>query len=153
MMKQSRHIKKSVRKKGVICEYRDYRELKEKFYGHLQLLVNRLKDNRQKIVPASRLIGTPGESLAIIEGSTSVVGEKVKILLNEIIQDPNGQIYVSKFVREQVKIETNGGKYFGFEDALAHLEHNRWLKRSDSDGRIFSLTDLGHQEVARLKNT
>jgi hypothetical protein len=143
--------KEECKRKGVICEYRDCRELKEKFYGHLQLLVNRLKDKRQKILPESRLIGIPGESLAIIEGSTSVVGEKVKILLNEITQDPRGQICVTKFVGEQVKIETNGGKYFGFEDALVHLEQNRWLERSDSDGRIFSLTDLGHQEAAKLK--
>ncbi len=144
--------KEECKKKGVICEYKDCRVLREKFYGHLQLLVNRLKDKRQKIVPESRLIGTPGESLAIIEGSNSVIGEKVKILLNEITQDPKGQICVSKLAGEQVKIETNGGKYFGFEDALTQLEQNRWLKRSDSDDRIFSLTDLGYQEVARKKN-
>lgn len=145
--------KEECKKKGVICEYKDCRELKEKFYGHLQLLVNRLKDKRQKIAPESRLIGTPGESLAIIEGSTSVVGEKVKILLNEITQDPKGQIYISKLVGEQVKIETNGGKYFGFEEVLARLERSHWIKRSDSDGRIFSLTDLGYQEAAKLKST
>lgn len=147
-----KNYKEECKRKGVICEYGDCRELKEKFYGHLQLLINRLKNKRQKIVPESRIIGTPGESLAIIEGSASVVGEKVKILLNEIIQDPKGQLCVTKLVGEQVKIETNGGKYVGFEDALAHLEQNRWLKRSDSDGRIFSLTDLGQQEIAKLKN-
>jgi hypothetical protein len=145
--------KEECKKKGVICEYSDCRELKEKFYGHLQLLVNRFKDKGQKPIPESRIIGIPGASLAVIEGSVSVVNEKVKILLNEILQDPKGQICMSKFIGEQVKVETNGGKYFGFEDVLRHLEQSQWIKKSDSDERIFLLTDLGHQEAAKLRSS
>lgn len=143
--------KEACKKKGCICEYSDCRELKEKFYGHLQLLANILKAKGQKLIPESRIIGIPGASLAVIEGSVSVVNEKTKILLAEILQDPKGQICVLKLVGEQVKIETNGGKFFGFEDVLKHLERSQWIKRLDSDDRIFSLTDLGHQEAAKLK--
>ena len=145
--------KEECKKKGVICEYSDCRELREKFYGHLQLLANRFKNKGQKPIPESRIISIPGASLAVIEGSVSVVSEKVKILLNEILQDPKGQICVSKFIGEQVKVETNGGKYFGFEDVLGHLEQSQWIKKSDSDDRIFSLTDLGFREAAKLKSS
>jgi len=143
--------KKECIKNGLIQEYGSCRELKEGFYGHLQLVVNILKDKERKRVPETRIVGAPGASLAVIEGSVSVVNEKIKILLNEILQDPKGQICISKFIGEQVKVETNGGKYFGFEDVLKYLEQSQWIKTSDSDGRVFSLTDLGHQEAAKLK--
>ena len=152
--KQDRTVqayKKECMKNGLIHEYVNCRELKENFYGHLQLIVNRLKDKERRKIPETRIAGAPGASLAVIEGSVSVVNEKVKILLNEILQDPKGQICVSKFIGEQVKVETNGGKYFGFEDILRHLEQSQWIKKSDSDERVFLLTDLGHQEAAKLK--
>lgn len=145
--------KKECMKNGLIYEYADCRELKENFYGHLQLVVNRLKDKEgRKAAPENPIIGAPGASLAVIEGSASVVNEKIKILLNEVLQDSKGQICVSKFVGEQIKVETNGGKYFGLEDVLKHLEQSQWIKKSDSDGRIFTLTDLGYQEAVKLKS-
>lgn len=143
--------KKECMKNGLIHEYINCRDLKENFYGHLQLVVNRLKDKERRTIPETRIAGAPGASLAVIEGSVSVVNEKIKVLLSEILQDSKGQICVSKFIGEQVKVETNGGKYFGFEDALKHLEQIEWIKKSDSDGRIFLLTDLGHQKAAKLK--
>lgn len=145
--------KKECMQNGLIHEYGNCRELRENFYGHLQLVVNILKDKERRRGPEIRVTGAPGASLAVIEGSVSVVNEKIKILLNEILQDPKGQICVSKFIGEQVKVETNGGKYLGFEDALKYLEQSQWIKTSDSDGRVFSLTDLGHQEAAKLKIT
>lgn len=68
-----------------------------------------------------------------------------------MMQDPKGQIYVSKFLGQQVRIETNNGKYFGFEETLIKLERNLWIRKADNEGRIFSLTDLGYQEAAKLK--
>lgn len=144
--------KKECMKNGLIHEYLNCRELKENFYGHLQLVVNRLKDKDKRRTPETIIAGAPGASLAIIEGSVSVVNEKIRILLTEVLQDPSGQICVSKFIGEQVKVETNGGKYFGFEDAINLLEVSQWIKKSDSDGRIFSLTDLGHQKAVKLKD-
>jgi len=144
--------KKECTKNGLIHEYVNCRELKENFYGHLQLVVNRLKDREKRKDPVPRIAGAPGASLAVIEGSVSVVNEKIKILLTEVLQDPKGQICVSKFIGEQVKVETNGGKYFGFEDALDHLAQSQWIRISDSDGRVFSLTDLGYQEAAKLRD-
>jgi len=136
---------------GLIHEYENCRELKENFYGHLQLVVNRLKDKERRKTPESRIASAPGASLAVIEGSVSDVNKMIKTLLAEILQDPKGQICVSKFIGEQVKIETNGFKHFGFDDALKQLEQSRWIKKSDSDENIFSLTDLGHQEAVKLK--
>ena len=145
--------KKECMKNGLIHEYLNCRELKENFYGHLQLVINRLKDKEKRKTPEHSIAGAPGASLAVIEGSASVVNEKIRILLTEVLLDPRGQICVSKFVGEQFKVETNGGKYFGFEDAIRHLEESQWIKKSDTDGRIFSLTDLGHQEAAKLKGS
>lgn len=145
--------KKECMKNGLIHEYLNCGELKENFYGHLQLVVNRLKDKDKRRTPETSIAGAPGASLAIIEGSVSVVNEKIRILLTEVLQDPSGQICVSKFIGEQVKVETNGGKYFGFEDAINFLEESQWIRKSDSDGRVFSLTDLGHQKAVKLKGS
>ncbi len=142
--------KKECMKDGLIHEYINCRELKEHFYGHLQLIIGRLKDKEKRRMPKTGIVSAPGASLAVIEGSDSAVNEKIRILLTEILQDSKGQIYVSKFIGEQVKIETNGGKYFGCEDALQRLEESQWIKKSDTDGRFFSLTDLGQQEAAKL---
>lgn len=144
--------KEECKKNGLIYEYGDCRELRENFYGHLQLVVNRLKDQEPKSIPERRIVGAPGASLAIIEGAVSSVNEKIKLLLNEVLQDSKGQISVSKFIGKEVMVETNGGKYFGFGDVIKHLEQSQWIKKSDSDGRIFSLTDLGYQEAGKLKD-
>jgi len=144
--------KEECKENGLIYEYGDCRELKEKFYGHLQLVVNKIKDMEQKPTIESRIIGISGESLAIIDDSVPVVNEKVKMLVTEILKDPKGQIYVSRLGGNPAVVETNGKPYTDCEDALKHLEQAQWIKKIDSDGRIFSLTDLGYREAAKLRS-
>ena len=141
--------KEECKNKGVIWEYKDCHALKDLFTDHLQLIINGLKDVRQKTKPLE--IYPIGVSLAIVDGDVPDIDEKTKILLLEIVQDPKGQICVSKFLGQQVRIETNNGKYFGFEEALIKLERSLWIRKADDEGRIFSLTDLGYQEAAKLK--
>lgn len=45
-----------------------------------------------------RPIGVPGTSLAIIDGDVPDIDEKTKILFVEMVQDPKGQICVSRFL-------------------------------------------------------
>jgi len=142
--------KEECKKNGLIYEYGDCRELKEKFYGHLQLIVNKIKDMEQKPTTESRIIGISGASLAIIDDSVPVVNEKVKMLATEILKDPKGQICISKLVGSPTIVEINGKEYTDFEDVVKHLEQAHWIKKLDGDGRIFSLTDLGHQEATKL---
>jgi len=144
--------KEECKKKGIVCEYKDCHALKEKFADHLQLVINGLKDVKQKTRSLEiRPIGVPGESLAIVDGGVPVIDEKTKILLIEAMQDTKGQICVSKFLGQQVRIETNNGKYFDFEEALIKLERSLWIRKADDEGRIFTLTDLGYQEAAKFK--
>jgi len=111
-----------------------------------------LKDVKQKTRSLEiRPIGVPGESLAIVDGGVPVIDEKTKILLIEAMQDTKGQICVSKFLGQQVRIETNNGKYFDFEEALIKLERSLWIRKADDEGRLFTLTDLGYQEAAKFK--
>lgn len=147
-----REYKEDCKKRGIVCEYEDCQVLRERFSDHLQLVINGLRDERERSSPPDiRPIGVPGESFAIVEGSVPNVEEKTKILLIELLQDPKGQISVSKFIGEEVKIETSGGRFFGFERALIQLERSRWIQKADEEGRIFSLTDLGYQEASKIK--
>ncbi len=141
--------KEECKKKCVIWEYKDCYALKDLFTDHLQLVINGLENMTRPL--EIRPIGASCESLAIIDGDVSDIDEKTKILLIEIVQDPKGQICVSKFLGQQVRIETNNGKYFGFEEALIKLECSLWIRKADDDGRIFSLTDLGYKEAAKFK--
>lgn len=143
--------KEECRKKAMIYEYNDINVLKEKFSDHLQLVVNGLKGLKPRVVsPEGHPLGVSGESLAIIEERSSVVDEKTRILLNELTQDPKGEIFVSRLIGEDIKIETNNGKFFGYEQALTLLERSQWIRKKDNEGRVYSLTDLGHQEAAKL---
>ncbi len=135
--------KKECKKKGVIWEYKDCHALKDLFTDHLQLVINGLKYAKQ--------IGVPGENLAIVDEDVPEIDEKTKILLIKAVQDPKGQICVSNFLGQQVRIETNNVEYFGFEEALIKLERRLWVRKADNEGRIFSLTDLGYQEAAKLR--
>lgn len=144
--------KEECKKKGIICEYKDCHALKEKFTDHLQLVINGLKDVKQKTRSLEiRPIGVPGESLAIVDGDVSDIDEKTKILLIEVVQDPKGQICVSKYFGQQVVIETNNFKFINLEEALIRLERSLWIRKADDEGRIFLLTDLGYQEAAKFK--
>ena len=144
--------KEECKNKGLIWEYKDCHALKELFTDHLQLVINGLTDVKQKTRSLEiRPIRIPGESLAIVDGDVSAIDEKTKILLIEMVQDPKGQICVSKYFGQQVVIETNNGKYFGFEEALIKLERSSWIRKADDEGRIFSLTELGYQEAAKFK--
>jgi len=143
--------KAECKKNGLIYEYEDCQELKDKFYGHLQLIANKIKDSEKKSSIESRTVGISGESFAIIESSVPVVSEKVRTLVGEILKDPKGQICVTKLLGEPFKVETNGKEFADCEDVLNHLEQSKWIKKSDSEGRVFSLTDLGCQEAAKLK--
>ena len=77
--------------------------------------------------------------------------ERTKVLLNEVIKDPKGKIVVSKLIGEDLRIETNNGKYIGYEQVLVMLERSQWIRKEDNEGRVYLLTDLGHQEAAKLK--
>ena len=144
--------KEECKKKGLIGEYRDCPALKEKFTDHLQLVINGLKDVKQKTRSLEiRPIGVPGESLAIVDGYVPDIDEKTKTLLIEVVQDPKGQICVSKFLGQPVRIKINNVEYIDFEEALIKLERSLWIKKADNEGRIFSLTDLGYQEAIKLK--
>ncbi len=146
--------KEECKKRGMIYEYNDISDLKESFSGHLQLVANIFKGLETKSVsPVGHPLGVSGESLAIIEEKISVVDEKTRMLLNEVTQDPTGKILVSKLIGEDVKIETNNKSFFGLELelALAKLERSQWIRKEDNEGRVYSLTDLGHQEAAKLK--
>ncbi len=144
--------KEECKNKGVIWEYKDCHALKDLFTDHLQLVINSLKDVKQKTRPLEiRPIGVPGESLAIFDGDIPDIDEKTKILLIEVVQDPKGQICVSKYFGKQVIIETNNFKFVNLEEALIKLERSLWIRKADDEGRIFTLTDLGYQEAVKFK--
>ena len=144
--------KEECKEKGLICEYNDISVLKEKFSVHLQLVANELEGLKSKSVSSEgQPLGVSGESLAIIDERKSVVDDGTRILLNEVTQDPKGEILVSKLIGEEVKVETNNKKYLGFGQVLSMLERSQWIRKKDNEGRVYSLTDLGHQEAAKLK--
>lgn len=144
--------KEECKKKGMIHEYNDISVLRENFTDHLQLVANIFEGLEPKPVSTvGHTLGVSGESLAVIEERIPVVDERTKILLKDMAQDPKGKIVVSKLIGEDLKIETNNGKYFGYEQVLAMLERSRWIRKEDNEGRVYSLTDLGHQEAAKLK--
>lgn len=126
--------KEECKMKGLIGEYRDCHALKEKFTGHLQLVINRLEDIKQ-----------------MTTSEVSGIDEKTKQLLLETVRNPKGQICVSKFLGQPVRIKTNNVEYPDSEEALTKLECSQWIRKADDEGRIFSLTDLGYQEAAKLR--
>jgi hypothetical protein len=151
-IKDVKSYKEECKKKGMICEYNDISVLRENFSNHLQLVANIFEGLEPKPVSSvGHTLGVSGESLAVIEERISVVDERTRILLKEVTQDPKGKIIVSKLIGEDLRIETNNGKYFGYEQALALLERSQWILKDDNEGRVYSLTDLGYQEAAKLK--
>ena len=149
--KTVRAYKEECKKDGLICEYENPVELKNKFYGHLQLVVNTIREIGKKSSVESRAINISGESLAIIDNPIPVVNEKIEILVSEALQDPKGEIAISKLVGKPVVVQTNGKEYPDYEDVLIYLEQNQWIKKSDDEGKVYSLTDLGYQEAAKFK--
>lgn len=157
--KQAKHsrtvraYKEECKKDGLIDEYGNVRELKEKFYGHLQLVANKIMETGKELSIESRAINVSGESLAIIDNLTPITNEKIKVLLIEALQDPKGEICITRLAGEPVVVRTNGKDYPNYENDLIYLEQNQWIKKSDEEGRIYLLTDLGYQEAGKIKRT
>jgi len=145
--------KEECKKKGLIYEYDDCKELREQFYGHLQIVVNLIKEKALKPTPEKPIIGSSGESLTIIDDRVPFVSIRVKELVKEILNDSKGQLRITRLreeTKDKVVIEANNKEFPDSEEILRHLEREKWIKKTDSDGSIFVLTDLGHQEAVRL---
>ena len=121
--------------KGIWGEYKDCQDLENNFFINLSQVVNKNTYFQQKLV-----------------GSYRRLEEKSKILLVEGAKDTGSLIIVSKLAEQELQIETNGGKYFGYEAAFEYLCRKRLIEKLDPEGEVFSLTDLGKQEVEALKS-
>ena len=80
------------------------------------------------------------------------IEESAQILLTEIANDTKNMAFVSRLTGLELKIETNGCKYVGYEMAFDFLCKQRQIEKADSKGELFKLTELGKQEVETLKN-
>lgn len=142
--------KEECKNKGLVCEYANCDVLRDKFSDHLQLVINGMGEKViRRLSDESSLISAPGQSLSIVDGNIPVIDRKIKLLLAELTQDPRGELVISRYEGKELKVETNGGKFFGFENTVLQLEQSGWIRKTDSDNRIFILTDLGHQEITK----
>ena len=124
------HIKKNARKGPY--EYDDCKELREQFYGHLQIVVNLIKEKALKPTPEKPIIGSSGESLTIIDDRVPFVSIRVKELVKEILNDSKGQLRITRLreeTKDKVVIEANNKEFPDSEEILRHLEREKWIKR------------------------
>lgn len=120
---------------GIWKEYNGCHDLGQEFFINLSQVVHKSTYFRQKFIDTNRKIE-----------------ERAQILLTEIANDAKNVVLVSKLIGQELKLETNGCKYVGYEMALDFLCKRRRLERADSKGEVFKLTELGKQEIEVLKN-
>lgn len=120
---------------GIWKEYNDCNDLGQEFFINLSQVVHKNTYFRQKFIDTNRKIE-----------------ERAQILLAEIANDEKNIVLVSRLAGRELKIETNGCKYIGYEMALDLLCKRRRLEKADLKGEVFRMTELGKQEIEILKN-
>lgn len=84
--------------------------------------------------------------------SKARIEERTQVLLFAVAEDKQNLVFVSRLLNHELRIETNGCKYVGYEIAFERLCNRNHLEKVDQKGESFKLTDLGKQEVESLKN-
>jgi len=120
---------------GIWKEYKDCTDLGTEFFINLSQIVHKNPYVRQKFIDTNRKIE-----------------ERAQILLTEVASDSKNIILVSRLIGQELKVETNGSKYVGYEMAVDLLCKRRHLEKVDLNGERFKLTELGKQEVEALRN-
>lgn len=120
---------------GIWKEYSDCIDLGHEFFINLSQVVHKNTYFRQKFIDTQRM-----------------VEERAQILLTEIANDAKNVVLVMGVMGRELKLETNGCKYVGYEMALELLCKRRRIEKVDLKGEAFRLTDLGRQEIEALRN-
>ena len=120
---------------GIWKEYKDHGDLGKEFFINLSQVMHKNTYLRQKFIDTNR----KNE-------------ERAHILLIEIANDSKNIVFVSRLIGQELKIETNGCKYIGYEMAFELLCKRRRIEKADPKGELFKLTELGRQEVDALKD-
>jgi len=79
--------------------------------------------------------------------TTRKIEQRAQILIAEMDRDANNMIKISKFVGQELKIETNGYKFIGYDEAFEYLLGKRMIEQNDDEGRTYILTVDGKQEL------
>ena len=128
---RDRKVKKYKKQlKGLWKEYKDCNELRNEFSANLSQIVYNDTYFRHKFIDWRGRIE-----------------DRAQILLTEIAHDANGTAVVSMFTPKEMKIETNGHKYIGFDTAFKHLYQRGLIENIDGKGEAFRLTDSGKGET------
>ncbi|MBU4346890.1 MAG: hypothetical protein KKH29_06190 [Candidatus Omnitrophica bacterium] len=120
---------------GIWKEYNDCPDLGQEFFVNLSQVVHKNTYLRQKFIDTTRK-----------------TEERAQVLLSEVASDAKKIVIVSRLVGAELRLETNGCKYAGYETAFELLCRKRHLEKLDSKGDIFRLSELGMQEIEVLKN-
>ncbi|MCX5679055.1 MAG: hypothetical protein NTY76_08170 [Candidatus Omnitrophica bacterium] len=121
--------------KGIWKEYRDSNELEYEFFIDISHMVNKNTYFRQKFIDP-----------------TKKIEERAQILISEVSGDVKQLAMVSKLTEQELKIETNGCRFIGYEMAFEHLCKKRLMEKADAKGEVYILTSLGKQYVEAIKN-
>ena len=146
-------FKESCKNRSLYNEYKDQKDFKENFTGHLQIQIN----EHEYFVQEANLDDIPATT---VEKSTQLdLSEEAQKLLIAASDDTNGYILIVNYIGGKL-IQTNGKQFIEkgdpreiarWESAIEELVNYELIRDEGYEGKTYKITNLGYKIADIIK--